>query len=212
MPGPRRLRRRWYRTRAGRCGGGRATAPVGARRRGCFAEVPPGPRHLHEVPLARSRGHIPSPPSRCAAPASPRAESGNAERTERRRQSRGGYHGPSGETDGAVSLPPAGVTPWGRTGRRRGPLGGSATHLGDQRQQNALETCARSMWRLRVKSTRGVMERELSRRPHPRSMSFGQMSHIADPDAGQRRAAVIALTGLVTRRASVRRPVSRLGR
>lgn len=38
-------------------------------------------------------------------------------------------------------------------------------HLPGQRQQNALETCARSMWRRRVRSTRGFMEREFSRRP-----------------------------------------------
>ncbi len=39
-----------------------------------------------------------------------------------------------------------------------------------QRQQNALETCARSMWRRRVRSTRGFMGREFSRSSPRRSM------------------------------------------
>lgn len=69
------------------------------------------------------------------------------------------------------------IAPWAHTGRCREPPCGSATRLPDQRQQNALETCARSMWRLRVKSTRGVMKRELSRRPPRRSITSGQVSH-----------------------------------
>jgi|1185.fasta_scaffold06419_2 hypothetical protein len=68
------------------------------------------------------------------------------------------------------------------TRRYGGPLRGSATHFLDQRQQNALETCARSMWRLRVKSIRGVMESELSRRPPRRSISSGQVSHGGNMD------------------------------
>lgn len=49
-----------------------------------------------------------------------------------------------------------------RHGRTPAPAG---KYLPGQRQQNALETCARSMWRRRVRSTRGVMEREFSRGP-----------------------------------------------
>jgi hypothetical protein len=77
---------------------------------------------------------------------------------------------------------PAGVTPSAHSGRCRGPPRGSATRLGCQRQQNALETCARSMWRLRVKSKRGVMERELSRRPRHRSTSSREVSHCGNPE------------------------------
>ncbi len=79
------------------------------------------------------------------------------------------------------TAPPGDRSP-ARTGRCRGPPCGSATRFPDQRQQNALETCARSMWRRRVKSTRGVMERELSRRPPPRSMGSGQVSHCGKPE------------------------------
>lgn len=60
---------------------------------------------------------------------------------------------------------------------RRCTPAAAGDHLPDQRQQNALETCARSMWRRRVRSTRGFMKREFSRRPPRRSRTSGQVLH-----------------------------------
>lgn len=90
----------------------------------------------------------------------------DVERRRRRRRSGGGYGGPAGRHRCAGGLAPR--FPDVRLRRRPAAAGDRSP---DQRQQDVLETCARSMWRRRVRSTRGFMEREFSRRPPLRSRS-----------------------------------------
>ncbi|EDY54813.1 conserved hypothetical protein [Streptomyces sviceus ATCC 29083] len=82
------------------------------------------------------------------------------EKEVRREPSGGGRDDPSGSI--AARAASHRRCPGARDGRTPTAAG---EYLRGQRQQNALETCARSMWRRRVRSTRGVMEREFSRGP-----------------------------------------------
>jgi hypothetical protein len=160
-------------------------------------------RALSGVPCGKSRlaraicTRRPRPAADGASPRRPRVAprtplpGGGQERREERGKKAGVRWMPRslGEdtAEAEASHRPSGTTPSAHTGRCREPLCGSAKRLPDQRQQNALETCARSMWRLRVKSTRGVMERELSRRPPRRSISSGQVSHCGNVELHLRR-------------------------
>lgn len=82
------------------------------------------------------------------------------EKERRREPSGGGDDDPVGRHRGVGGLEPP--LPSACHGHAPAAAG---DHLPGQRQQNALETCARSMWRRRVRSTRGFMGREFSRCP-----------------------------------------------